>query len=210
MTSITGVIIQVPDASLPGRALATNLELAPTQLAQRTFMTSPVPFTSCRVWDAMQTMVVGTAATDDLALITGTPGTHQPKLSAGDCKAAGTTTRKVAFELDVPANYDDGQTFQLRIRGGIETTLSDGACTVDLQAWKPDGAGAVGSDLVSTAATSIKSLSPLDVDFTIDASAIDPGDKLICVVTIACTDAATGTAVTPVIYSITRRCDTRG
>lgn len=210
MTTITVTRMDIADNGIPANALATNLNLAVTQLAQRTFMAYPVPFTSCRVWDAMHTMVVGTAATDDLALITGTPGTDAPKLSAGDLKAAGATSRKVAFELDVPANYDDGETFQVRIRAGMETTIADGSCTVDLQVWKPAGDGLVGSDLCATAAQSINSLAEADKDFEITASSLDPGDKLICVVTIACTDTATATAVTPVIYSILRRCDTRG
>lgn len=208
-TTLTGTNVEISDGSIPGRALATNLELEYTQLAQRTFMAEPVPFTACRVWDAMATMVVGTAAADDIALITGTPGTHSPKLSGGDCKAS-STTRKVAFELAVPANYDDGQTFQVRIRAGMETTVSDTTATVDLQAYKPSGTGTVGSDLVTTAAQSINSLTAADKDFTIDSSGIDPGDKLICVVTLAVVDGATATAVTPVIYAITRRCDTRG
>jgi hypothetical protein len=208
-TTLTGTSIEIADGSIPGRALAAVLDLATSQLAQRTFMAYPVPFTSCRVWDAMHTMVVGSAAADDIALITGTPGTHAPKLSGGDCKAS-TTSRKVAFELDVPANYDDGETFQIRIRAGMETTVSDTTATVDLQVWKPSGTGTVGSDLCTTAAQSINSLTAADKDFTIDASAIDPGDKLICVVTLAVTDGATATAVTPAIYAITRRCDTRG
>ena len=209
MTSIPGSVFTIPDGSLPGRALANNLELAPTQLAQRTFMATAIPFTSCRVWDAMHTMVVGTAAADDIALITGTPGTNAIKLSGGDLKAT-TTTRKVAFELEVPANYDDGATFQVRIRAGMETTVSDTTATVDLQAWKPDGAGAVGSDLCTTAAQSINSLTAADKDLTIDASGIDPGDKLLCVLSLAVVDGATATAVTPAVYAITRRCDTRG
>lgn len=210
MTTLSVTRLDIEDNSIPGRALAAALELAPTQLAQRTFMTTPVPFTSCRVWDAMASMVVGTAAADDLALITGTPGTNAPKLSAGDLKAAGATSRKVAFELEVPANYDDGETFQVRIRAGMETTIADTSCTVDLQVWKPAGDGTVGADLCATAAQSINSLTEADFDFEITASGLDPGDKLICVVTIACNDAATVAAVTPAIYSILRRCDTRG
>lgn len=202
-------IIDIPNASLPGSVLAANAEIQPTQLAQRSNQIAPIPFTNCRVWDAMATMVVGTPASDDLGLVTGTPGTHQPKLSTGDVKAS-STSRKVAFELEVPSNYDDGQTFTLRIKAGLETTIADTSCTIDVSAYKPSGTGTVGSDLVTTAAQSINSLTSADKDFVIDESAIDPGDKLIVIVTIATVDAATATAVTACIYSITRRCDTRG
>lgn len=199
----------IPNGSLTGASLSDNAEIQPTQLAQRANQPSPVPFTNCRVWDAMQTVVVGTPASDDLGLVTGTPGTHAPKLSSGDVKAS-STTRKIAFELEVPANYDDGQTFTLRLKAGMETTIADASATIDVQAYKPSGTGTVGSDLVTTAAQTINSLTAADKDFVIDESAIDPGDKLIVVVTIATVDAATATAVTASIYSITRRCDTRG
>lgn len=209
MPTIQQVTLDIPDNSIAGRALSSAAEIATTQLAQRSFQAHPVSLTSCRVWDAMATMVVGTPASDDLGLTTGTPGTHAPKLSTGDVKAA-TTTRKVAFELEVPSNYDDGETFQLRIRAAMETTVADTSATLDLQVYKPDGDGLVGSDLCTTAAQSMNSLTKANYDWTIDASAIDPGDKLICIVSIAVVDSATATAVTGCIYSIIRRADLRG
>ena len=39
---------------------------------------------------------------------------------------------------------------------------------------------------------------------------IDPGDLIDVRLSIACTDAATGTAVTPTVYAVTLLCDTRG
>ena len=209
MTAIS-TSIDIPNASLPGSVLAAAAEIAATQLAQRPNQSTPLMMTACRVWDAMASMVVGTPAADDLGLVTGTPGTHQPKLSSGDVKALGATSRKVAFELEVPSNYDDGESFSLRFKAGMETTIADVTATIDLQAWKPSGTGTVGSDLVTTAAQSINSLTAADKDFVIDATGIDPGDKLICVLSIATNDAATATAVTACVYSMFRRCDTRG
>lgn len=209
MATFQNVVIVVPSLGLTDSDISATAAISVSKLAQRVLLPEPIPLTSCRVWDAMQTMVVGTAAADDLALVTGTPGTDAPMLSAGDVKAT-SSSRKVAFELAVPGNYEDGQTFQVRLRAAIETTIADGSCTVDIQAYLPAGDGSVGSNLVTTAAQSINSLTPADYDFAIDASGIDPGDKLICVVTIAYVDAATATAVTPVIYSIDRLCDTRG
>lgn len=204
------VVLDIPARSLNANHLALNAEIATDQLAQRGMQSASIPLTNCRVWDAMHTPVVGTPATDDLGLITGTPGTDFPYLSAGDLKSAGATTRKVAFQLEVPSNYDDGETFEVRIRSAVETTVADTSCTVDLEVFKGSGAGAAGSDLCTTSAQAMNSLTPADLDFTIDGSGLDPGDLLTCVVSIACNDAATGTAVTPVIYSITRRCDLRG
>lgn len=204
------VVLDIPARSLNANHLALNAEISTDQLAQRGMQSTPVPLTNCRVWDAMHSMVVGTPASDDLGLVTGMPGTDVPMLSAGDLKAAGATTRKVAFQLEVPSNYEDGETFEVRLRAAIETTVADTSCTVDLEVFKGNGAGAAGSDLCTTSASSINSLTPANVDFTVDGSGLDPGDLLTCIVSIACNDAATVTAVTPVIYSITRRCDLRG
>lgn len=208
MANLTGTF-QVVTPNLTNSDISATAEIALSKLAQKVLNPEPVLLTSCRVWDAQHSMVVGTAAADDLALITGTPGTDTPMLSAGDVKAT-SSARKVAFELPVPGNYEDGQTFQVSIRAAMETTVADGSCTVDLQAWLDDGSGAAGNDLVTTDAQSMNSLTPADYDFAIDATAIDPGDKLNCVLTITYVDSATATAVTPVVYSITRQCDTRG
>lgn len=210
MSALSGVSLQLPTGQIPGTALSPNAEIAKTQLAQQVMQGFPIRLADCRVWDAMQTNVPGTPAADDLGLVTGTPGTDSPMLSTGDLKAAGATTRKVAFELPVPSNFDSSQTIELRIRAAMETTVADATAAVDLEVFKPDGAGAVGSDLCSTAAESINSLTPADKDFTLNGGSISAGDKLICIVSVAVNDAATGTAVTGVIYSIDLRCDTRG
>lgn len=209
MTRIPGIVLDLPSGSIAGQAISSVADIAHTQLAQRPLQPTGIPLTRCRVWDAMQTTTPGTAASDDLGLITGTPGTHAPKLSSGDVKNS-TTSRKAAFELEVPSNYDDGQTFQLRMRAAVETTVASASCTLDLEVFKPDGDGLVGSDLCQTAAQIINSLTKANFDFTIDASALNPGDKLICIITIACTDVATGTAVTPCVYEIIRLADLRG
>lgn len=202
--------IQLPDGQAPGTFLSANAAIEPGQLAQRPLQAFPVALTSARVWDAMHTNLPGTPATDDLGLVTGTPGTDAPLISTGDLKAAGATSRKLAFELPIPANYDDGQTVQVVVRSAMETTVADASATVDLEAYKPDGAGAVGSDLVTTSAISMNSLTPADRVFTINPASLVKGEKLICVLTIAVNDAATATAVTGVVYAIDLKCDTRG
>lgn len=202
--------IQLPDGQAPGTFLSANAAIDPTQLAQRVLQGFPIALTSARVWDAMTTNIAAAAGTDDLGLVTGTPGTHAPKITTGDVKALGTTSRKLAFELPVPANYEDGQTINLVVRTAMETTVADVSATVDVEARKPNGAGLVGSDLITTTATTMNSLTPSDKTFVIDGSALLKGEKLICVVTVAVNDAATATAVIGAIYAIDLKCDTRG
>lgn len=207
---ITDVVLRIPQALFTSADLAAQADILPTQIAQRAFQQEHVEFTNCRVWDAMQTLLPGTSSADDLGLATGTPGTNAPTITTGDIKALGPISRRLAFELRVPDNYEAGQTFQVRIRAGMATTVADVSATVDLSVYKPDGAGAVGSDLCTTAATTMNSLTPSDKDFAVSAGALSPGEKLICVVTVATNDAATVAAVTANIYSISRLCDTRG
>lgn len=170
----------------------------------------PVMLTSLRVWDAFATNLPGTAATDDLALIGGTFATSPPVVSAGDLKAAGATTRYARFQMQLPECYDGGETITLSIAAGMVTTVADTSCTVDVQCYKIDKATGIGSDLCATAATTINSLVFAAKDFTITSSGLVAGDVFDVRIAITCTDAATGTAVTPTIAAIDLVCDIKG
>lgn len=212
MTQIANTFIQLPDGVITSATISGNAEILHTQLRQRTLQSFPVNPTQYRVWDANHTNAVGTAANDDLALTTSalTGSGASVLLSAGDLKNLGATTRRVAFFMPIPANYDDGETIQVRIRTKMETTVASTSCTVDLEAFIVGTGTTVGSDLVTTSATDMNSLSAADKDFVIDASAVNPGDVLQCRLSIACSDTGTATAVTPVIISVALLCDTRG
>lgn len=201
--------ITIPDGSIPGAALSANADIPASKLAQRVLMRSSIPFTSMRVWDANHTLLPNTAANDDLALVTGTPGTNSPRLSTGDLKAAGSTSRKCFFETEVPANYDAGATLQIEIVAEVDDTLSDITATVDLEVRIPNGSGGVGSDLCQTAAQTINSLTPVTRVF--DITGVTAGAKLLCYVTVTINDAATASGtVAGLIHSISRLTDTRG
>lgn len=179
-------------------------------LKQDTLVAFPVLVTDLRVWDAFHTNLPGTAATDDLALIGGTFGTAPPTVSAGDLKAAGLTTRRARFQLQLPECYDPGETIVLSIYAGMVTTVADTSCTIDVEAYKLNKITGIGSDICATSATTMNSLVISAKQFTITPSGLLPGDLLDVRISIACTDAATGTAVTPTIAAIDLLCDIRG
>ena len=197
-----------------GKYIADDIEcvngIARTQLAQEDLSIVPVPFSSLRVWDAFQTVIPGTAATDDLALIGGTFATASPKVSAGDLKAAGATTRYARFQVALPREYVSGETVTLRLYCGMGTTVADTSCTVDAQVYECDGAAGISADLCATAAQSMNSLTFANKDFTITPTALVAGDVLDIRLAVACTDAATGTVVEPIIGIIEVLCDTKG
>jgi hypothetical protein len=199
----------LPPEVITNYTIAGNADIATTKLAQRVLAESIVPLTQARTWDAVATNLPASAASDDLGLVSGTWGTNPARITAGDVKALGATTRRLYLAIPIPANYEDGQTIQLQIRAKMETTVADVSCTIDAEAYV--GAdGAVGSDLVATVAQSMNSLTAAAYTFTINATGVDPGDLLEVRLSISSNDAATAAAVTPAIYSIALLCDTRG
>jgi hypothetical protein len=212
MSQIPNVMLVLPANSVSGAALSGNAEILHTQMRQRVLQVFPANWTSFRVWDAHHTNPVGTAANDDLALATGglSGSGATVLLSAGDCKNLGATTRRIALFVPVPQNYDDGETIQIRVRALMQTTVASTSCTVDLEAFVVGTGVTVGSDLVTTSATTMNSLTAADIDFVVDATAVNPGDVLQCRLSIACSDTGTATAVTPTITSVALLCDTRG
>jgi hypothetical protein len=209
MTVLTNVTIVLPPEAITNYTIAGNADIATTKLAQRVLAESIIPLTQARTWDAVATNLPASASSDDLGLVSGTFGTNPARITAGNVKAIGPTTRRLYLAIPIPANYEDGQTIQLQIRAKMETTVADVSCTIDAEAYV--GAdGAVGSDLVTTAAQSMNSLTAAAYTFTVNATGVDPGDLLEVRLSIASNDAATATDVTPAIYSIALLCDTRG
>lgn len=170
----------------------------------------PVKFTDLRVWDAFQTNLPGTAATDDLALVGGTFATSPPTISAGDCKALGATSRYARFMVELPECYEAGETVTISLSAGMVTTVASVSCTVDVECYEIDKIGGIGSDLCTTSATTINSLVFAAKAFTITPSGLTAGDVLDVRITIAVNDGATGTAVTPTIAGIDLLCDIKG
>ena len=168
-----------------------------------------VPLQSLRVWDAIQTNLPGTSATDDLAYSGGTFGTDSPHITTGDVKAS-SVTRYARFVYPLPVEYQDGQTVKLRLSAGMETTVSDTSATVDVVAYRSDRETGIGSDICATAATTINSLTFANVDFTLTPTTLAAGDVLDIRIAIAVVDSATATAVIAAIGAIELLCDIKG
>jgi len=134
---------------------------------------------------------------DDLGFYQGTHGTNFPYVGTGDFKTT-SITRKARFTFTLPPEYvSDGAVF-IRLRAGMVTTVADTSCTIDAAAFKASSsAGAVitGSDLVTTSATTINSLTWANVDFAVTQSGLVAGDELDVLITIAGVDGASATAV---------------
>jgi len=206
--TVTGSL-NMATASVTNANIKADAVIARSKLAQDTSQPYVVPLTTLRVHDAITSFLPSAATSDDLGLITGTFGTDAPTVQSSDGKAT-TVTQYGRFLFQMPPEYDDNETVVLRVRAGMITTISDGTATVDVQCYEADGDGAVGADLCTTAATTMNSLTKANVDFTITDASLVAGDWLDVRVTIAITDAATGTAVIGEISQILFMLDIRG
>jgi hypothetical protein len=162
-----------------------------------------------RVHDARQTNLPGTAANDDMGLITGTPGTDAPTLQGVDF--GGTTTdEKAAFTFVLPPEYVAGESITLRVRAAMLTTVSDGTATVDAEVFKENGDGGVGSDICATAAQSINSLTPANKDFTITPTGLVAGDVLQVRLSFVGSDTGNVGVMIPEISKVSMLLDVKG
>jgi len=179
-------------------------------IAQEDAVPYPIPLSSCFVQDTGQPLPAAATGTK-LTLAPGTFGTANPCLSAGDLKAAGATTRMARAVVSLPPEYVRGRPFSIRIAAGMDTTVADTTCTVDVEAFKVGRNQLVdGTDRVTTAAQSINSLTFAEKTFAVTGAGLAPGDQLDIRISLACNDAATATAVTPKVASIDLMLDIQG
>lgn len=182
-----------------------------SEFTQENLAVYPIPWTFFRVWDAMQTNLPGTGASDDLELTSGTWATGVPSIQTGDLKNAGATTRYARCQLQLPPEYVAGETVVIRLHAGMRTTVASSSATVDLEVYKSGREFIVsGSDICATAATTINSLTLADKDFTITSTSLNPGDILDVRLAIAVNDSGTVTAVIGVVGSFELLLDIKG
>ena len=137
-----------------------------------------IPFSDLRVWDNNDAVLPETPATDDLGLVGGTFATNSRSVQTVDYGGT-STTAYARVDVEIPQDYVAGQSFKLRFHGGMHTTVSDNTCTLDVAAYRSDEERGISADLAAAAvANNIKSLTYADVDFTITATTLNPGDTL--------------------------------
>lgn len=192
---ITAESMGIPANSLDNAGVKSDAAIARSKLAQDTLKAFDVKLTDFRVWDAMQTPLPGTSATDDLGLYGNTFATASPLVRTYDVKAAGAQTLRARVLIPLPIEYDAGETVTLRLFSGMITTIADVSATIDVEAYESGGDTTISADLCTTAAQSINSLTFANKDFTITPAGLTGGDLLDVRVTIAVNDAATVGAV---------------
>jgi len=154
------------------------------------------------------------AGDGDLRIVGGTYGTDTPSIQSGDVMAVGLKTRSARILVKVPTNYVDASPLTLRLRSGMKTTVADTSATADCECYlsnKEAGKHATQTgDMCTTSAISINSLTLSNRDFTLTPTYVVAGDLLDIKLTLAITDASSGTAVIGVIGNIALLCSTKG
>lgn len=196
--------------SVSGLKLADNAAIPRAKLAQVPNAVRAITPFEWRIWDSGAPL--GTPANDDLGLEPGTFGTDVFVVNAGDVKAAGAVTRKALVQIALPDYYEAGQTVTLRLRAGVDTTIADDTCTLDVDAYEVGESGDASgpTNLYGGAAQDINNTTPANYDFTITPDNLSPGDVIEILITIASNDTATATAVIPTIYKASLLFDARG
>ena len=188
------ITVLIPSGEISNSQINASAAIDRSKLATEQLKDN-IPLELVRVWDAFQTSLPTTASSDDLGLIPGTWATDAIVVQTSDAKNT-TVTQRARFVYRLPMNYVSGQAISVVAWAGMKTTVANGTATVDFECYKKnDSTGLVGSDLVTTSATTINSLTAADKAFVIDPTGLTAGDELDIRVTIAITDTGTGTAV---------------
>jgi len=209
---MAGELIIPSGAIVQGNLTVTGSMLpaiARTKLATDQSASYPIAWEAWRVWDAYGTNLPATGGTDDLGLYGGTFTTNTPSIQTGDVKTT-SGTRYARCVVMVPPNFVTGGTFKIRAHAGAKTTAADGSMTIDFQAYRSDKEDSLGSDLVTTAATTINSTSKANKDFTVDSATLIPGDLLDIRMAVTWVDTSAVTAVIGFVGSVEILMDIQG
>lgn len=143
-----------------------------------------------RIFDAVKDALPDSPGTDDMGLADAAASAAVTTTVSGGGTA--TATQKCLVRITLPRDYKAGGTLTLRLRAKLGGALQVSA-TIDAEA-KVYSDGALGSDLVSTAAQALATNDTYaNYDFTITPTSRVAGDILQVIVTIALDDTG-GTA----------------
>lgn len=175
--------------------------LAPASASQVATVTETVSPWSLRVHDSGAVLPVA-AANDDLGVVLGTFGTNAPTIQGVDF--GGTSTTAYARLLYVlPSNYVAGTDVTVTAFAGMLTTVSDGTCALDVEAYLVDTSdGTEGDDLCETAAQSINSLTLASKAFVVAGDDLSPGDIVDIRLKVTGSDTGNAGVMVPVITKV--------
>ena len=186
-------------AAITGAQLAAGADIAGTQLAAAAAIARTQLATDTILIDLEEKLKAADGA--DLALSETADdffrnvGTNQ-WLIDGEATVNETELSSGLFSFLLPENYVAGGTISLRASALVVLAgdaVNDATSTIDMQARKvTKTTGAIGADLVSTAATTLATAGA-DYNFVVDPTGLVAGDKLVCKLATSMVETAGGT-----------------
>lgn len=138
-----------------------------------------IPLPSLRVHDAIKDALPDAAGTDDLGLADAAGSV----LLTGAING-GAVDQKAGVEITLPNDYKEGSNLTLRLRAKRSGAAAV-STTIDATAKARDGDGALGSDIVATAAQNVTGTDAYaNYDFTITGASLARGQTLHLVVAL--------------------------
>lgn len=186
---------QLIDGEIENRHLNASLNMTRAKHITET-LKHAIDLRDCRIaGNATNSVLTATASGSDLAFNVGSEWTTGFSLRTSDANSA-TVTQSTVFRYRLPPEYVAGGAISVAAVAGMLTNVSDTTATLDFSCYKKNLLTlAYGSDLVTTAATTINSLTFDTVSFVITPTGFVVGDELSLKMTIAITDGATGAGV---------------
>lgn len=190
-----------------GQITITTSSLTRASLVEEALKAYRIPFDSVLGADGAVLAISETAGDFYRSL-----GTNQ-RLILGEVSngtvGADTEVSVGLFEFQLPPEYVAGGDITIRAGVDVVGTGALGTCTIDFSAYLQNKVtGAVGSDLVTTAATAISATAAAK-DFVVDATGLVAGDLLVIKMTTS-VDNTDSTAIQAQISGLEVLCDIKG
>lgn len=154
----------------------------------------------------------GTPSTSSLDYVEGTFATNAPSLQTPEFRNnSAEATYYARGEVQLPWEYEEGETVKIRVSAGMLTTVASESATVDVEVYESDRDATSTGDICSTEAVSdnMNSLSFEDIDFTVTSTNLSPGDLLDVRLKVTVDDDDDADLMKGCIGSVQLLCDVR-
>jgi hypothetical protein len=192
---------------LPART-TTSGTIARTQLTTETGSPYPVVLTGLKTHATL--VGLGTAAgtpAGDCGLTPGTCGTNTPVV-IGEAASGNSKSDAARFLFELPKQYVAGAAVTLKVRAKV-TVAATVSATLQAAAYRADGAAGVSANLQAGAAQALTTAFA-DYTFTITPTALNPGDTLDVLLTLAVNDTGGTTGAVGEISAVTMLLNSQG
>lgn len=171
---------------------AAGTSIPRSYLSQENEVAWPLELCDWMVHDSRERLPA-TAAADDLAFKIGTFTSAPDTIESSDADTT-SITQYALRRFKIPTEFVTGQTLNFVANFKMQT-IADTSATLDIQVYKNNKDGTIGSDLYAGSAVNVNSATATDYTFAITSTGLSAGDSIMIRMTLAITDGGTGSPV---------------